>query len=750
METYKKLKTELFEINKDILLLFSKIKLSHGIQNNAFTNWEKTCEDINKQISDDLVRIAVVGPIKSGKSTFVNSLFKDDFLKRGAGIITSFVTKIHPGNIFKAELTFKSLKEINADIRQALVLFPSLNLQSRVDDFNIKNGKDRADLDLALNNLNKDLMFTNGVRNIHSILLSSYLKGYDRIKDIISDNITTACYKENFFKEHKLFVSDDALSVYLKDIQLEINSDIFNKNIEVADCQGSDSPNPLHLSMIQDYLLITHFIIYVISSRTGVREADVKFLSMIKKMGIMENIIFVINCDFNEHESIDTLHALISNIKQNLSLLKTEPEIYSFSALFNLFKGYSAKHPENNRLNKKDSIKFSQWKNETDFCIFSDQETRKFEISFNNKITKGRYSLLLNNHLGRINTLLAGIGNWIAVHHKILGKDTDSARKIIEKITLHQEKIDKIMDMIKNTIDGAVQKNKQEEKNKIDKFFRSRFGEAPKGIVEFIRHYNISYSDYEDNFQASGFSSTMYLVFQEFKQRLDTFITEKINPEIITLVREQENRIKKKFESIAEPFENMVQSALDEYNSDIISLGITQPLKIQRNHDFFDLDSIKSITGLTIPSVSARINYSAKIKTEAAIRFGFYTVTRFIKQIFKKTVINKKEEEVLALKDSLLRIKREAEKSVIFYFKNYRENLKFQYIFKLIDAVSNSLYKDLLKLFSHNLTALSSMVELIESKQIDKKQTIKILKEMETDYSEICKRINLIKEQIEK
>lgn len=64
------------------------------------------------------------------------------------------------------------------------------------------------------------------------------------------------------------------MAVYLKDVQLEIKSNRFEKNLEIADCQGSDSPNPLHITMIQDYLSTTHLIIYLISSRTGLRDAD--------------------------------------------------------------------------------------------------------------------------------------------------------------------------------------------------------------------------------------------------------------------------------------------------------------------------------------------------------------------------------------------------------------------------------------------------------------------------------------------
>jgi hypothetical protein len=94
---------------------------------------------------------------------------------------------------------------------------------------------------------------------------------------------------------------------------------------------------PLHLVMIQDYLLLTNLIVYVVSSRTGLRQADIRFLSMIKKMGILENTLFIINCDFSEHESISDLKTLIHRVREELAMVQSEPQVFAFSALFNLF-----------------------------------------------------------------------------------------------------------------------------------------------------------------------------------------------------------------------------------------------------------------------------------------------------------------------------------------------------------------------------------------------------------------------------
>jgi GTPase SAR1 family protein len=712
------------------------------MSDHSFTDWQKTCSNIYKQMSDQIIRVAVVGTIKSGKSTFINALFKGDYLKRGAGVVTSIITRVRSGKQLNAKLLFKSWDEVNSEIDQALVLFPSVDWRTEKNRFDIRRKSERIDLQKALSSLGTEHLFTNYSRNLNNVLLTSYIKGYEKVKDMISSDSITGHYEDNKFTEHWAFVGDGSMAVYLRDIELEIDSGNIDSNIEIADCQGSDSPNPLHLAMIQDYLLLTHLIIYVVSSRTGLREADIKFLSIIKKMGIMDNILFIINCDFSEHESINDLHALVEKVKEELSMIKPDPEIYSISALFNLFK------VRNENLSQKDSLRLAQWKKEKELTAFSDRETERFKSLFYNKLTRGSNFLILKNHLERLSVILSGMTHWILVNQNIFARDADSANEVIEKIKHNQIRMNKITSMIKNTLDGSIQKIKRELKADVDSYFDLRSGDLLGDIVEFVRSYTVPYQNYEENLKAAGFSNTLYLVFQEFKQALDTYMAETINPEVLRFVREKETRIKEYLDSISSSFDVMVHDAIVEYNKMMGNFGINRPRKNQERIELPDIDSIKGITGLALPPAVASMSFTARIKTEAVIRLGFYTVLKFFKKFLKKPIQSKNEQGVLALKDGVLRVKRETEKSVIFHFKDYQENIKFQYIYKLIEAASNSLYETLIDRFRVYVADLSDIVELINNKQVDKQRASEILKEMEQTSMGIDGRINIIREKI--
>ena len=154
MDTFNSLKKQILQINQDIFALFSDARSITGMPDHSFADWQKTLSSIYQQMSEQIIRIAVVGTIKSGKSTFINSLFKGDYLKRGAGVVTSIITRVRNGKQLTAKLVFKSWDEINSEIDQALVLFPSSDWRKENKRFEIRRKGERNDLQKALSALN--------------------------------------------------------------------------------------------------------------------------------------------------------------------------------------------------------------------------------------------------------------------------------------------------------------------------------------------------------------------------------------------------------------------------------------------------------------------------------------------------------------------------------------------------------------------------------------------------------------------
>ena len=253
---YTELKQQLLEINANLVSILGNIQDQAEVKAGRFAAWQEACEDIRQQISEEIIRVAVVGPIKSGKSTFTNALFGGDFLKRGAGVVTSIVTRIRSGAKLRAVLYFKDWDDINTDLDQALTMLPSWEARDDGKPFDIRREKDRQALAGALEELSNDQLITDGTRNANSILPALYLQGFESVRDIITPDSNTTEFRDDDFTRHRAYVGSDELAVYLKDVELDIRHAKIDRTIEIADCQGSDSPNPMHLAMIQDLSLI--------------------------------------------------------------------------------------------------------------------------------------------------------------------------------------------------------------------------------------------------------------------------------------------------------------------------------------------------------------------------------------------------------------------------------------------------------------------------------------------------------------
>lgn len=736
-----------FEIQKEKLLcsakniadLLKKARTIPGLSGAVWEEWEKICDLVSSQVSQDIVRVAVVGSIKSGKSTFVNAFLKGDHLKRGAGVVTSFVTRIRKGHGLKATLYFKSWDEINSDLKHAMVMLPSNSRSSETAGFDFRQDTCRRELQEAIAALGPESLISNGVRNENSVLMSSYLKGFESVKDIISTDTAVRYYEDDSFSLHRDFVGDDSLSVYLKDIEIEINSDNLDSGLEIADCQGSDSPNPLHLAMIQDYLLMTHLIIYVISSRTGLRRADIRFLSMLKKMGLSGHILFVVNCDFSEHESTEELASLIERVREEISLIKPSPEIYTISSLYNLFSEIKTS------LSEKDLMRFLQWHEEKAFSKFSCKETERFLAHFDKKLSSERYGLLLGNPVERLNVISTSLDHLLAINMDILNRDSESAGEMLEKIKSHQTKILQLKTMTKSTLDGALQKIRKELKSDVDSFFDVRYGNIISGVLRFIRNYEINRDFFLEKSQESGFTQTLYLVFQEFKHDIDSFITEFTTPDVIRFINEEEKKIEDYLFSIASPYDNLLQDALIEYNKSMSSLGFTPVQTRMESIRIPEMDAVRFKSGVKLPLAAVTLNYSAKIKTEAIMKLGCYSLVTLLKKLFKKPVHDKTEDVANALKSGVERMKTETERSVLSHFKDYRETVKFQYILKLTEEAFQSLFQCLLDRFLVYSSDISLIANWADSHQTDKVLVSRALNDIREKSREISGQLKAIR-----
>jgi hypothetical protein len=241
----------------------------------------------------------------------------------------------------------------------------------------------------------------------------------------------------------------------------------------------------------------------------------------------------------------------------------------------------------------------------------------------------------------------------------------------------------------------------------------------------------------------------MYLAYQDFKQSLDKFITEDINPEMIRFVKVQEKEIGTYFETITRPYTAMVSDAYAEYIRMMKKLGVSLNIEGQPKIELPDMDAQLQQSGLNPPKLVTTMHYSAKIKTAAILRLGVYSLQRNLKKLLKKPASKRAEVVRQALSGGIQQMKRETLKSVVEQLQDYRENLKFAFLFKRVESFAENLSDLMLDRFQLFFTDLAAVADRLESTQTDKQRTSKILKEMDQRDREVKGSIDHLRRRIE-
>jgi hypothetical protein len=677
--------------------------------------WERQRADLEAQMTSERVCVAVVGPIKSGKSTFINALLGGDYLKRGAGVVTSIVTRIRRGEALSARLTLKSWEEINESVEGATALFPPGGWQPAGGAVDLRRETDRRAISEALAGLGADRHIGENARNPHSALLTSVLNGYSRMRDRIGESAGELSFSEARFREHQEYTGDDDLAVYLSDVRLTINAPMLPAHVEIADCQGSDSPNPLHLAMIQQYLLRTHLIVYVISSRTGLRGADIRFLSIIRKMGMIDSALFVVNFDFGEHETVADLDRVVDKVREELSLIVSDPRIYVISALRHLFRELA----DGGALTDKDRRRLALWEAEPGLRERSDLDHQRFSEDFRRIIIREADQLICATPRNRMAITVEGLSHRLAIQRELLTRDADGAAGVAQRIEAHQQRMAGIRKMIRTTVDGAAGRIKGELRVEVDRFLDSR-GELGRRIFSAIRDYPAASSTQGDIVDPVRFSRRLYGIYQEISQAVDRYTAETVVPEVLRFVRDAEQRIADHFESVTAPYDVMLREAFDEYNQTVAAHGIPPVAGQASPIGVPDLAALRSSGRITLPTLRPAIRYSARAKTEAVIQFGWYSALRLVKRMLRRPFRADAGGTGAALRKGVDRIKGEMIDAMAFGLKDYRENLKYQYILKLVDLAGDHICQAVSDRFGAHVADMGAIAELLQKSQTDR------------------------------
>lgn len=649
-------------------------------------SWRRSIAAVSASLEEQTLRIAVVGPVKSGKSTFINALQGRDLLKRGAGIITAFITRVRSGSEEKGWVQIKSWEEINAELNEALSFLALPRGPEEFDPIDLRKEEDRRILQNLLREIKQDIPSGRDTFDPNLVLINGYLNGYSAVSAHVKDEPVVLEFTGEELHLHQNFVSQESQAVYLQDMELQLPIPWLGEMVEIGDCQGSDSPNPLHFAMLQEYLLGSHCILYLLSSRVGMRQADLKLIETIKILRLLPQTLFILNIDLDEHGNAENLRQLRERINEELGLLVPEAKIYSFSALLQLLEAGDRL----DELSIRERRRLEGWYEEDVMVEDSRQGYERFCDDLKNLVKRERSRVLYGGVLSHLQRVSQSMKDSVDTRKRLLSKDEDELKVLADDIRLRQQSITAALNTVEHTLDGLRNSLKEQVRAKVDSYFDTKYGPIISDTMQFIEHYPV------DNFEQINVTETpqwityLYLFYQDFRQMLSRHIIEKVNLRIIDFGKGEEEHIENKLLEAAVGYWDLLGQVLRQYQETLADSGLTLNLVAPETLPQPNKPDI------AVPQFSAFLQNSDGLgRGSLLVRFGLRRIGHLLSGV-KERIFRRNLKETTGSAENVFReaaalVKKETQKEVLTSFKDYRQNFKFAYLFAFTEHYSKAL-----------------------------------------------------------
>ena len=640
-------------------------------------HWLKVLAQVQAHVAEDLCRVAVVGPVKSGKSTVINALVGRELLKRGAGILTAMITRVQPGEA-GAVLKFKDWTEISAEIHRALSFLPSRRLQGAGPP-DLQDAMHRDLLAQVLSEVQGEEIWTEGSLDSNYLLLKSFLEGYEPVTGMLPPSGDLSLTGAELAR-HRDLVTREATAVYLKDVLLTIPFPWDAAGVELGDCQGSDSPIPQHLSQVLAYLVKCDLALYVISSRVGLRQADFQFLGELQRMGLAPHLFFLFNLDLGEHGSIEEAMRLREQTARDLARWQPNPRLYAFSALKLLLDRRRAQGED---LGPREAALLSVWEVDPDLAALSAREAARFAQDLQTALRDLQTRRLAGGSLSQVRMVARGLREALQFSRDLLNRDLGAIKEMEQRLQARQLPLQDTMAGLRQALEGAGQRLKKVLKDRATSLMGRHSG-VGAALNKFIQDYEPSWDRLLSGEPLPvAFRPALYQLFQDFVKELEHYVASAVNVTIVEFVREQEEWLRGELARIRTPLLLSLQESLTLYFQEMQALGLpAAPPTLEM--------ATPSRPGeLDLPLLTLEPDPGWWLTGEVWVLSGVGFLGRAWEALKRRLgLAGETEPRRQMLRDlhkALKVVKAQLQEQVKVHLLDYGERLKFRYFFPLVD-----------------------------------------------------------------
>ena len=674
-------------------------------------HWQEALQHAEDRLQQAKVRIAVLGAVKSGKSTLLNAVLGADRLRRGAGILTSIVTRIQLGKISRAHLRFKSKSLIDRQFQAALAFLqssdsslPSCKLDQASERQSLLHWLDEQPAEEDTSHFSEERAF-----------LRACLVGYSEAIGYLNNSTQVRTWSGEESCHHQAWVEQDSRAVFLEDLLLEEPGWTW-QGTEIADCQGIDSPNPLHLVQVQEYASRSNLLIYVISSRIGIRQADVHLLRNLYQLGLADQIIFVINLDLNEHEEQADVDRITEHILRDLRRCGwQQPHYFMFSALHLLLQ-------RKLELTTREQKQLAFWQDHP-VSQMSANAWKTFQEELHMRLAHQQSQTLLAGEWRHCQRLHRQVSEFVERLQITLSAETLDWEEWQSELQHRQRYLNYHEQNLRYTLKGGEQHWKQHIDYGIRALFERQGGKVWSSLDRFLRQLELTQP--KDNF-SPNIQSMLWV--QEAREKLLRWVVDEINvsllPEIARLCSEITmliNQAVEPFFEVLDELQHREYKLQSKLQNDLVSSSENPKVYWQ----FPEIEPISFTTTMAF-------------QTPEQLRSWLLYGQSWFRTLWRK----ERNPQMDFHQQSQRELERQLQENLDFDVLNYRENLKYRYLWSGTEQLLETILVCWQEAARGCQADLGSLLEQLEKLRSERKQLIPLLAQWQNNWGKLVVRLS--------
>ena len=276
-----------------------------------------------------------------------------------------------------------------------------------------------------------------------------------------------------------------------------------------------------------------------------------------------------------------------------------------------------------------------------------------------------------------------GLREQLELTGDLLTRGLDAIKELETRLAARRQPLHATMATVSQTLEGAGHRLKKTLRSRVDSLLDRHSGQVGQDLNEFIRNFTPDWDQLAPPSVTPAFRPVLYQLFQEFAKALAHHVTAEVNLALVEFIREQEEWLRQELARLWQPLFLTLQEALTLYYREIADLGLAAAAPT------LEAAAVARPQGLEVPLLNLEVAPDWRFAREVWVASGMGFLGRTwdaIKRRLKlagevdprRQLLRDLERALAALKDWL---GSELEGQLL----NYREGLKFQYFFPLVD-----------------------------------------------------------------